>query len=413
MNSTTQASLTWPQALGWRMDRQFLDPVGSGSVAEVVGRLGAVLSMDESLAELAVRTRRSTSRPGELAAALADGEVVQAYAFRGSKHYLSPVDGGIYLAIRAAGRQWELPSWVEYYRLAPADWPDFRAAVRAALTDGPLTVAELGEALARTREYRHLKPVFDGGAGTLIKPLSWQGDACIAPPRDNKLTLQRFDANPRWQGVPELDDAGPRAVLAYVRGYGPATLEHVRYWLGSGLSAGRKRLDSWVAALGDQLVPVDVGGTVAYAARDDVDSLVAGKASDAVRMLPGHDQWGDGRQHQGHPGHPGPAARPDDPQGQPGGRRRRRERHLGAQGRRPHGQLARRSSPAHGGHRGRGRAAVVLPGSRATRRAGLLKAVGSRGAEGQVPVVRRRAGGPAVGVPAAQPAHARIVEHAW
>ena len=101
------------------MERQLLDPVGSESVAGVVRRLGAVLSMDESLAELAVRTRRTTSRPGELAKALADGKVIKAFAFRGSMHYLSPEDGGIYLALRSAGRQWELPSWVEYYRLTP------------------------------------------------------------------------------------------------------------------------------------------------------------------------------------------------------------------------------------------------------------------------------------------------------
>ena len=144
MSTSTEASVTWSQALAWRMERQLLDPVGAESVAGVVRRLGAVLSMDESLAELAVRTRRTTSRPGELAAALADGEVIKAFAFRGSMHYLSPEEGGIYLAIRSAGRQWELPSWVEYYRLTASDWPDFRAAVRAALSDGPLTVVELG-----------------------------------------------------------------------------------------------------------------------------------------------------------------------------------------------------------------------------------------------------------------------------
>ena len=66
--------------------------------------------------------------------------MIKAFAFRGSMHYLSPEEGGIYLALRSAGRQWELPSWVEYYRLAPSDWPDFRAAVREALSDGPLTV---------------------------------------------------------------------------------------------------------------------------------------------------------------------------------------------------------------------------------------------------------------------------------
>ena len=43
--------------------------------------------------------------------------MIKAFAFRGSMHYLSPEDGGIYLALRSAGRQWELPSWVDYYRL--------------------------------------------------------------------------------------------------------------------------------------------------------------------------------------------------------------------------------------------------------------------------------------------------------
>jgi hypothetical protein len=113
MSASTAVSVTWAQALAWRMRRHLLDPVGSESVAGVVGRLGAVLSMDESLAELAVRTRRTTSRPGELAAALVTGEVIKVFAFRGSMHYLTPEDGGVYLALRSAGRQWELPSWVD------------------------------------------------------------------------------------------------------------------------------------------------------------------------------------------------------------------------------------------------------------------------------------------------------------
>ena len=291
MSTSLEASVTWGQALSWRMGRQLLDPVGSESVAEVVRRLGAVLSMDESLAELAVRTRRTTSRAGELAAALADGEVIKAFAFRGSMHYLSPEDGGIYLALRAAGRQWERASWVEYYGLTPAAWPDFRAAVRDALSDGPLTVGELGEALSRHRAYRHLKPVFDEGAGTLIKPLTWQGDMGFGPPRDGQHTFQRLDTNPRWHGIPDLDDAGPRAVTAYLRSYGPATLGHLGYWLVDGLSAGRRRVESWFADLGDQLVAVDVDGTRAYVLREDLDDLVASRPSEEVRFLPGHDQW--------------------------------------------------------------------------------------------------------------------------
>jgi hypothetical protein len=291
MTTSTELSVTWAQALAWRLERQLLDPVGSESVAGVVRRLGAVLSMDESLAELAVRTRRTTSRPGQLAKALAEGKVIKAFAFRGSMHYLSPEDGGIYLALRSAGRQWELPSWVEYYRLTPSDWPDFRAAVRDALSDGPLTIVELGDVLTKRRGYRHLKPVFDEGAGTLIKPLTWQGDMSFGPPRDGQHTFQRLDTNPRWNGIPNVDDAGPRAILAYLRAYGPATLDHVHYWLGNGLSAGRKRLNNWFSGLGDRLVSVDVEGTAAYVVREDLDALQAAPPSEAVRFLPGHDQW--------------------------------------------------------------------------------------------------------------------------
>jgi hypothetical protein len=291
MSTATMVSVTWAQALAWRMERQLLDPVGSESVAGVVRRLGAVLSMDESLAELAVRTRRTSSRPGELAKALAEGTVVKAFAFRGAMHYLSPEDGGIYLALRSAGRQWELPSWVAYYRLAPSDWPEFRAAVRDALADGPLTVGELGAVLTKRPAYRHLKPVFDDGAGTLLKPLTWQGDMSFGPPRDGQHTYQRLDSNPRWRGIPDIDDAGPRAIVAYFRAYGPATLDHVHYWLGNGLSAGRRRLNNWMSGLGDRLVAVDVEGTAAYVVREDVDTLEAAMPSEAVRFLPGHDQW--------------------------------------------------------------------------------------------------------------------------
>ncbi|WP_460819319.1 DNA glycosylase AlkZ-like family protein [Nocardioides korecus] len=286
-----ETSVSWAQALAWRLDRQLLAPAGSEPVAGVVRRLGAVLSMDGGLAELAVRTRRQESAPGELLAARAAGEVVTAFAFRGAVHHLSPEDGGTYLALRSAGRQWELPSWVEHYRLSAEQWPDFRAAVREALAGGPLTVAELGQVLTAEAAYRHLATVFADGAWTLLKPLSWQGDVSLGVPRDGTVTLQRLDLNPRWRGVPDLDEAGPRAILAYLRTYGPATPDHVQYWLGEGLSAGRARLRSWFAGLSDQVVALDVGGTTAYVVRDDVDDLEAARPSEAVRLLPGHDQW--------------------------------------------------------------------------------------------------------------------------
>jgi len=284
-------SLTWSGALAWRLRRQLLDPVGTESVAGVVRRLGAVPAQSDAATELAVRVRRVRSRPGEVARALAEGRIVKTFAFRGATHLLTPEEGGAYLALRAASRMWELPSWQKHYGLAPADWPAFREAVRDALAGGPLTREELGAAVTARRRFRHLGFAFADGAGTLLKPLAWQGDMSFGPPREGRATFQRLDGNPRWAGIPDLDEAGPRAVEAYFRAYAPATPDHLHYWLGEGLGAGRKRIASWIAGLGDRLAAVDVDGERAHALRTDVDELAGTPPSAAVRLLPGYDQW--------------------------------------------------------------------------------------------------------------------------
>jgi hypothetical protein len=273
------------------MQRHLLEPVGNQSTADVVKRLGAVLATDEASAELAVGARRVGSRSGDLRQAFSSGEVIKVFAFRGAMHYLSPDDGGAYLALRSAGRQWELPSWQKYYELKATDWPGFREAVREALEEGPLTITELGAAVTRKSAYRHLRPVFADGAGTLIKPLTWQGDMSFGPPRDGKPTFQRLAVNARWTGIWDLDEAGPYAILQYVRSYGPATHDHIHYWLGDGLSAGRKRLQGWLGQLGSRLAAVDVDGDTAYTVSEDVDALMTTRPTEAVRLLPGHDQW--------------------------------------------------------------------------------------------------------------------------
>jgi hypothetical protein len=62
-------------------------------------------------------------------------------------------------------------------------------------------------------------------------------------------------------------------------------------WLGEGLGAGRKRIRSWIAGLGDRLAEVDVDGAPAYVLREDLDDLAGTPATGAVRLLPGYDQW--------------------------------------------------------------------------------------------------------------------------
>ena len=282
--------ISWAQALAWRLGRQMLDPIGTEPVEGVVRRLVAIQSGESFTTELAVRTRRERSEAGEVAEALLDGRLIRTFAFRGATHLMTPEEGGIYLALRASSRMWELPSWQTYYRLAPADWPSLREVVQAALASGPLTVNELVASIAAPQPFRHLGPILAGNPWSVLKALAWHGDICFGSMQGRQATLQRLDTNPRWAGVPDVEEAGPRAVEAYLAAYGPATPAHLNYWLGSGLGAG-KHVRAWIAGLADRLVEVDLEGTAAMALRDDVENLEAMPASAAVRLLPANDQW--------------------------------------------------------------------------------------------------------------------------
>jgi Winged helix DNA-binding domain len=287
-------SQSWSGALGWRLRRQLLDPVGTRSAAEVVGVLGAVPATPDAAAEAMVRARQKRSEPGEIERALAAGQLIKTFAFRGAVYLATPADAAVFLALRAAGRVWERAGWRDHYNLEPADWPRLRAAVREALSGGPLTVAELAAAVTAEPRFGHLGPAFADRSATFLKPLAWQGDMSFGPPRDGRATFQRLEGNPRWPGLPDVDDAGPRAVEAYLRVYGPATADHLRYWLGNGLGAGRRRVEGWLAGLGDRLAEVDLDGRRLHVLRDDLPELLAAAPSTAVRLLPGLDPWVNG-----------------------------------------------------------------------------------------------------------------------
>jgi hypothetical protein len=273
------------------MRRHLLDPAGDVSAVEVVRRLGALPAQNDATTELAIAMRRVSPQPGDVARATADGELVRTFAFRGAVHLATPEDAGVYLALRASSRMWELPSWQTYYGLTPSDWPAFRQAARDALADGPLTPAALGAALTAEPAFHHLEKVFADNPWSLLKALAWQGDLCFGPPVDGQATLQGLAGNRRWSGLPDVESAGPHAVESYVRAYGPTTPAHLQYWLGEGLGVRRAHLRTWLSGLDDRLAPVEVDGEPAVVLREDVEELASTEPTTAVRLLPRYDQW--------------------------------------------------------------------------------------------------------------------------
>ncbi|WP_217616471.1 crosslink repair DNA glycosylase YcaQ family protein [Cellulomonas sp. GbtcB1] len=278
------------QALAWRLGRQHLGS-GAASAAEVVRRLGAVPAWSGD-PDLAVRRRLADPAPDAVAAAVASGDLIRTFALRGSTHLLAADEAGVLLAVRTASRQWALRSWQEHYDLRPDDWPALLTAVRTALADGPLDREAFAAAVTAVPRFAHLGPALLHPSMTLLKPIAWHGELCFGPAEDGRPTFASPAASPAWRGLPDLDEAGHRAVVGYLAAYGPATRANLHYWLADGLSAGRRRVERWTdEALRDAAAEVPVDGEPALLLREHVAEVEATEPTGAVTLLAGHDQW--------------------------------------------------------------------------------------------------------------------------
>lgn len=283
-------SVRWPQALAWRMRRQFLDPPADVSAVDVVRRLAGVQAQVASSAQLAVAVRQDAPRH-DVDEALAWRSLVKTWAMRGTLHLLPADEAGAYLALAGSVRTWERPVWQRTVGAGPAELESLTAAVAEALDNRVLTREELAtEVLQRTR-LPDLEEKLRSGWAALFKPLAWQGYLCQGPPDGNRVTFTRPDTwLPAWPGVPDPDEAAPTVLRGYLRAYGPATMAAFDAWLTRGQSR-KRQLRSWLEALGDELAPVDVDGEHAYVLAEDLDGLCAQQPTGTVRLLPGFDQY--------------------------------------------------------------------------------------------------------------------------
>jgi hypothetical protein len=121
--------------------------------------------------------------------------------------------------------------------------------------------------------------------------VAWQGGLCFGPQAGNRVTFMRPDqASKRWAGVPAPEVAGPRALLAYLDAYGPATPNGFRNWLSRGLTP-TKQIRGWIEELGDRLAAVNLEGETALLPAEHLEDLAATRPSTTVRLLGGFDQW--------------------------------------------------------------------------------------------------------------------------
>jgi hypothetical protein len=129
------------------------------------------------------------------------------------------------------------------------------------------------------------------GHEAVLKPLTWQGDVGLESDAHGALTLIRLEDVPGWAGLPDLDEAGPAVVVAYLRTHGPVAPERVHEWVGQGLGARRRDVARWLEALDDRLERLAIEGDEVLVLHDDVAELRSTGPSTAVRLLPARDPW--------------------------------------------------------------------------------------------------------------------------
>ncbi len=282
--------IPWSRALAWRLERHFL---GRFPAASVEAAVEGVVSLQAGTGdvELAVGTRRARADAGAVARALDEGRILKTYLFGGATHLVTPRAAADLLALRGSQRQWELPDWQSFYGLSPEAWKPLRALVRDALADGPLTRDELVAAVTADSAFVHLGEALRSGSQTFLKPFAWQGDLSLGPTRDGAPTFRSLDGVPGWNGIPDLDEAGPRALVTYVGSYGPVTVSNLKYRFGEGLSAGGRRLTGWLSSLEGRLVEIETDAGAALCLAEHVDAIAGTAPSDEVRLLPGYDPW--------------------------------------------------------------------------------------------------------------------------
>ncbi len=178
------------------------------------------------------------------------------------------------------------------------------AEVGTVLSGRQLAINELGEALAEriagglspaqretwraTGPHGANQPLGEAVVHFCIRILTLRGIVCLAPRSGNKAPFVLFE---EWLGrpLPEIEPERARAALLrrYLHCYGPSTRRDFAAWLG--VRTGD--VDPWWSVLENELAPVEIDGSRAWALAEDLDVLRTPPEPRGVRLLPARDPY--------------------------------------------------------------------------------------------------------------------------
>jgi hypothetical protein len=283
-------SLTWRQALAWRMRRhQLVERAPRAALLDVVDRIGGLHAQVMSSAELTAWARVDDLAPEDVGEALwADRTLVKLWAMRGTLHLLPARELGTWLGALGTYDHFLRGSWLRAFGTTREELEGLIDAIEQALDGELLTRQALGTEVERIAGGDGLAEKVQGSWGPFLKPASFRGKLCFGPSEGQRV---RFTAPESWLGdgfrVAAGEEALREVTRRYLGAFAPAAREDLARWWGVGAAQGGRML----AALGDEVVPVDVEGTAGWMLREHAAEAAAAERARAARLLPGFDMW--------------------------------------------------------------------------------------------------------------------------
>ena len=257
------------------LHRQGLLERSPRSVPEMVRHLVGLQAQDSLPPYLSLAARLTTFDPYDVSRGLADRSLVRLLTLRGTIHLLTAEDA---LALQPWTQPVHDKEGAHSVNVRPAahlDRAEFRAVVAQVLAEGPLTVPQLGGALAV--RFPGVAPAALGALARVATPL------LQVPPRGawKESGLVVYQLADRWLGAALREPDAAAIVRRYLRAFGPARAADVTAW------SGVTRLGPVLAAMDDLVVRVDADGRRLY----DVPGaeLVDPDTPAPVRLLGGYD----------------------------------------------------------------------------------------------------------------------------
>jgi hypothetical protein len=285
--------LTWPRAAAWRIRRHHLDRrAPAGSMLAVASRLCGLHAQVMSSAELTVWARvEDLDRRAVQHALWQSRTLIKTWAMRGTLHLLPAAELPLWHAALGTNPRYLRPTlWQKYFGLTLKELDRLTEAVAAAL-DGRLTTREelVREVGRLTGSAAFSAKLAESSWGTILKPAAFSGRLCFGPSLGQRVRFTRPDS---WLAAssPPVDPQAATAEVTrrYLAVNGPATYKDLaRWWNGGGISTARQ----WIAALGDEVWPVDLDGARAWMLATDARELRDLPPARSVRLLPGFDQY--------------------------------------------------------------------------------------------------------------------------